>query len=85
LNILPNKAKCLTRQTILSIQCYFHWKQLAVVGFKVKYTPTSNNALNQMYIKHVMGYKLNRLNIVTKEGKEHRYVLNMKEVIWYWV
>jgi hypothetical protein len=55
------------------------------VGFKVKYTPTSNNALNQMYIKHVMGYKLNRLNIVTKEGKEHRYVLNMKEVIWYWV
>jgi hypothetical protein len=58
---------------------------LAVVGFKVKYTPTSNNALIQMYIKHVMGYKLNRLNIVRKEGKEHRYVLNMKEVIWYGV
>jgi hypothetical protein len=56
-----------------------------MVGLKVKYTPTSNNALIQMYIKHVMGYKLNRLNIVTKEGKEHRYVLNMKEVIWYWV
>jgi hypothetical protein len=32
-----------------------------------------------------MGYKLNRLNIVPKEGKEHSYALNMKEVIWYWV